>query len=399
MRRSTRQQRASRVARAVAARCAARTAPTATPAENFATPSPRWATSPTRARRCRRRSPTSTPARVLVAIDDRIVLPTASIGKILLLDRGVGAADRARLLRATASSTRPPRDAVGRLRASGSTCRRPRCRSPTSRPWSARRSDNLATNVLLRQVGLDAVRARTESLGLLRTALLDLVRDSRGPDDAPQLSVGSTAELSWLFGALARGEIVDTLTSSRVLGWLSLNSDLSMVAERLRPRSALAPRRRPRAAAGEQDRRRCRGARRGGRDARSAGRCRLRGVGPVRRRFAVRAPSRSRRDAHGRVRPARLRPLTGDPQTERVSTPPYWGRLGGKRPGTVKSHLVCGPNRSRTPRCTCYPNTTQPIRQCRCVALPERGAPRLDYPLEDIPPCSRRSWRRQQCCC
>ena len=60
--------------------------------------------------------------------------------------------------------------------------------------------------------------------------LLDLVRDSRGPDDAPQLSVGSTAELSWLFGALARNEIVDALTSQRVMGWLSLNSDLSLVA-------------------------------------------------------------------------------------------------------------------------------------------------------------------------
>ena len=91
-------------------------------------------------------------------------------------------------------------------------------------------SDNLATNVLLGQVGLAAVRSRTEQLGLLRTALLDLVRDSRGPDDAPQLSVGSTAELTWLFAALARGEIVDPLTSSRVLGWLSLGSDLSMVA-------------------------------------------------------------------------------------------------------------------------------------------------------------------------
>jgi beta-lactamase class A len=91
-------------------------------------------------------------------------------------------------------------------------------------------SDNLATNVLLREVGLDAVRARTEDLGLLRTALLDLVRDTRGPDDAPQLSVGSTAELSWLFAALARGQVVDALTSSRVLGWLSLNTDLSMVA-------------------------------------------------------------------------------------------------------------------------------------------------------------------------
>ena len=56
------------------------------------------------------------------------------------------------------------------------------------------------------------------------------MRDTRGPDDAPQLSVGSTAELAWLFGALARSEIVDPLTSQRVMGWLSLNADLSMVA-------------------------------------------------------------------------------------------------------------------------------------------------------------------------
>jgi beta-lactamase class A len=34
----------------------------------------------------------------------------------------------------------------------------------------------------------------------------------------------------WLFSALARGEVVDNLTSSRVLGWLSLNADLSLVA-------------------------------------------------------------------------------------------------------------------------------------------------------------------------
>ncbi|MBX9719260.1 MAG: class A beta-lactamase-related serine hydrolase, partial [Microbacteriaceae bacterium] len=81
-----------------------------------------------------------------------------------------------------------------------------------------------------RQVGLDAVRSRTEKLGLVRTALLDRVRDVRGPDDAPQLSVGSTAELAWLFQALANGHIIDPVTSQRVLSWLSLNADLSMVA-------------------------------------------------------------------------------------------------------------------------------------------------------------------------
>jgi hypothetical protein len=91
-------------------------------------------------------------------------------------------------------------------------------------------SDNLATNVLIRHIGLEAVRARTETLGLTRTALLDLVRDHRGPDDAPQLSIGSAKELTWLFASLARGEIVSPEVSQRVVGWLSLNSDLSMVA-------------------------------------------------------------------------------------------------------------------------------------------------------------------------
>ena len=79
-------------------------------------------------------------------------------------------------------------------------------------------------------MGLDAVRLRAESLGLARTALLDRVRDRRGPDDAPQLSVGSTAELSRLFAALSLGRVVDSATSQRVLGWLSLGADLSLVA-------------------------------------------------------------------------------------------------------------------------------------------------------------------------
>ena len=56
------------------------------------------------------------------------------------------------------------------------------------------------------------------------------MRDQRGPDDAPQLSVGSAKELTWLFTALARGEIVDAEASERVIGWLSLNTDFSMVA-------------------------------------------------------------------------------------------------------------------------------------------------------------------------
>ncbi|MGV8894958.1 MAG: serine hydrolase [Rhodoglobus sp.] len=166
--------------------------------------------------------------KTLVAIDDRIVLPTASIGKILLLIE-VSARLTARDLPGLGIMDKTPLDAIGD---SGlwQHLQVPSLPATDLAALVGATSDNLATNVLLRQVGLAAVRARTESLGLTRTALLDLVRDRRGPDDAPQLSVGSTAELSWLFGALARNEIVDPVTSQRVLGWLSLNSDMSMVA-------------------------------------------------------------------------------------------------------------------------------------------------------------------------
>jgi len=164
----------------------------------------------------------------LVSIDDRVAMPTASVGKILLLIE-VSARITARDAAGFGILDKTPGDAVGdsgiwqRLQA-------PALPVTDLALLVGATSDNLATNVLLRQVGLDSVRARGELLGLSRTALLDLVRDHRGPDDAPQLSIGSTAELSWLFSSLARGQVVDAVTSKRVLGWLSHNADLSMVS-------------------------------------------------------------------------------------------------------------------------------------------------------------------------
>lgn len=166
--------------------------------------------------------------RVLLSVDDTLVLPTASIGKVLLLlevsaQLTEGASSRYDIL------DREPADEVAD---SGIW----QHLSAPSFPLidlavlAAAASDNLATNVLLRRVGLAAVRERGESLGIRRTALLDRVRDSRGPDDAPQLSVGSAAELTWLFTGIARGEIVDAATSYRIADWLALGMDLSMVA-------------------------------------------------------------------------------------------------------------------------------------------------------------------------
>lgn len=165
---------------------------------------------------------------VVCAIDDRIVLPTASVGKVLLLIE-VSARLTARDFSGYGILDKAPRELVSD---SGlwQHLQAPSLPVADLGALVGATSDNLATNVLLNQIGLDAVRARTESLGLTRTALLDLVRETRGPDDAPQLSVGATAELSWLMGALYRGQVVDQVTSRRVVGWLSLNNDLSMVA-------------------------------------------------------------------------------------------------------------------------------------------------------------------------
>lgn len=90
-------------------------------------------------------------------------------------------------------------------------------------------SDNLATNVLLRRLGIEAVRATTARLGLSATGLHDRVRDARGATDPPMLSTGSAAELAGLLRAMSVGEAVSASVSSQVLGWLATGVDLSMV--------------------------------------------------------------------------------------------------------------------------------------------------------------------------
>jgi len=166
--------------------------------------------------------------RVLFTVDEGLVLPTASIGKVLLLLEvsarlTAGEESRYEIL------DREDGDEVGD---SGlwQHLAAPSFPLADLAVLVASTSDNVATNVLLRRIGLDAVRQRAESIGITETALLDRVRDRRGPDDAPQLSVGSTEELAWLFAGIARGELIDAITSYRVADWLALGADSSMVA-------------------------------------------------------------------------------------------------------------------------------------------------------------------------
>jgi beta-lactamase class A len=91
-------------------------------------------------------------------------------------------------------------------------------------------SDNLATNTLLKHVGLQRLHELAESLGLVHTALLDYVRDHRGPADPETLSTGSASELSLVMSQLSRNELVSPTVSEQVNAWLATNVDLSMVA-------------------------------------------------------------------------------------------------------------------------------------------------------------------------
>ncbi|MCU1407704.1 MAG: serine hydrolase [Glaciihabitans sp.] len=165
---------------------------------------------------------------VLLSIDDRIVLPVASVGKVLLLIE-VAARMTETHSSVLSSLERDPELTVGDA---GLWQHLRTARLPVAdlAALVAATSDNMATNILLSRIGLDAVRERAETLDLAKTALLDRIRPSRGPDDAPYFSVGSTWELARLMSGLTRGHVVDPVTSERVLGWLALNADLSLVA-------------------------------------------------------------------------------------------------------------------------------------------------------------------------
>lgn len=95
---------------------------------------------------------------------------------------------------------------------------------------AATAGDPMAVNAMLDRIGHERVRSRLAALGLTRTAMLDGFRDRRGPDDAPQVAVGSTREVAGLFSALVNSAVVTPVVSVQVAEWLSLNHDLSLVA-------------------------------------------------------------------------------------------------------------------------------------------------------------------------
>ena len=159
------------------------------------------------------------------------MLPTASIGKVLLLAE-VAAQLVAGTLRPDELLVRAPQDVVA-----DSGLWQHLTQQSLSVPDLATLvgavSDNLATNVLLRRVGLAAVAGRTAALGLRSTALHDRVRDRRTPADPPLLSSGTAAELAAVMAAQWAGAREGDDAALLLLGWLANGADLSMVAAAL----------------------------------------------------------------------------------------------------------------------------------------------------------------------
>lgn len=165
--------------------------------------------------------------KALLAIDDTLVQPVASLGRVLLLIEVAAQLEDGRL-----HGDRLQRMARDTATGAGlwQFLQEPTMQVPDLATLVGATADAWAMNALLSTVSIDAVRERAESLGIERTALIDRVRDRRGPDDAPDASVAPTGELSWVMRGLALGEVVDEAVSNRVLGWLSLASDLNLVA-------------------------------------------------------------------------------------------------------------------------------------------------------------------------
>ncbi|MER5493465.1 serine hydrolase [Streptomyces sp. NPDC002454] len=90
-------------------------------------------------------------------------------------------------------------------------------------------SDNTATNALLRLVGPDATADLAARLGLDHLALHDRVRDERGPGVPPVFATGTARDLAHLVAHAARGTLVSTGASARLLRWMRSNTDHGLV--------------------------------------------------------------------------------------------------------------------------------------------------------------------------
>lgn len=164
----------------------------------------------------------------LLSHDPDRVLPTASMGKVLLLVEVFRQAERGELDLSEPLPLDPRHDVADSGLLHLFHDRRITLRDACLLVGAV--SDNLATNALADLCGLDTVRMTGGDLGLVQTAFLDLIRDERGPQHPWAPSCGTAGELAQVFALLHRGAAVSPQVSSQVLDVLSAGADTSLVA-------------------------------------------------------------------------------------------------------------------------------------------------------------------------
>jgi beta-lactamase class A len=83
-------------------------------------------------------------------------------------------------------------------------------------------SDNLATNLLVDRIGIDAINAHIVAAGLERTALNGRIDFSRLAADKTALGVATPADFVRYFAGLRRGELLDAAHAERMLDVLRI---------------------------------------------------------------------------------------------------------------------------------------------------------------------------------
>lgn len=159
-----------------------------------------------------------------------LVLPLASVGKVLLLG------EVARRLADRTLAADQPVELLDTDREVGGTGLLGRL-SP--RTWTvadlatavATVSDNAATNALLRLVTLDAVRDLARGGGLRDTTVHDRIRAERGPGVLETFATGTAGELCAFLADVAQGTWQSPQACELLRGWLAGNTDRTMVAD------------------------------------------------------------------------------------------------------------------------------------------------------------------------
>ncbi|MBM7489361.1 beta-lactamase class A [Micromonospora luteifusca] len=166
----------------------------------------------------------------VLSLDPGLVLPLASVGKLLLLGE---------VARRLADGTLAPDQPVELLdddRALGGTGLLGHL---APRRWTvadlttavAAVSDNAATNALLRLVTLDAVQELACRSGLRDTTVHDRIRAARGPGVPPTFATGTAHDLCTFLLDVATGSWQGQRASGLLRGWLARNTDRTLVAD------------------------------------------------------------------------------------------------------------------------------------------------------------------------